>query len=101
MRIAAAAIVVLGLGSASAADFGMPGGPEPENLATATALLRRDAYDVELLLSYGTSKGGSAGHIALAVSGELADDDVVYSANYYADRDARHAALYEARDLVL
>jgi hypothetical protein len=65
------------------------------------ALLRRDGYDVELLLSYGTSKGGSAGHVALAVSGELADDDVVYYANLYADRDPKHAALYEAADLVL
>jgi hypothetical protein len=29
--------------------------------------LRQDPYDLELLISFGTSKGGSAGHLALAL----------------------------------
>src|SRR4051794_8154878 len=71
---------------AGLAGFGMPAGPEPENLEAVMAGLRDPAPDFEVLLSYGTSKGASAGHVALAVAGELPDDLVVYSANFYADR---------------
>ena len=53
--------------------------------------LHADPYDMELLLSFGTSKGGSAGHLALALREPGADDDRVYSANFYADRDPKHA----------
>jgi hypothetical protein len=76
---------------AAAADFGTPGGPPPGNVDAVAAVLRADRYDLELLISFGTSKGGSAGHLALAIREPQADDDLVYSANFYADRDPAHA----------
>src|SRR5215218_9627328 len=59
-----ALVFAVGVG---AADFGSRGGPEPANIEDVANVLREDAYDMELLISYGTSKGGSAGHIALAI----------------------------------
>ena len=46
---------------------------------------------MELLISYGTSKGGSAGHLALAIRDQVPGDDLVYTANFYADRTPEHA----------
>ena len=60
-----------------AAGFGTRGGPEPANIEAISAELRQDAYDMELLISYGTSKGGSAGHLALAIRDQVPGDDVV------------------------
>lgn len=87
--------------SAIAAEFGSPGGPEPANLNQVSAFLRKAPYDLELLISFGTSKGGSAGHLALAVRGQTPDDDQVYSANFYADRMPEHANGFYTRDLML
>src|SRR6185436_18970760 len=42
---------------AQAADFGSKGGPAPANLDEIAAVLRQDPYDLELLISFGTSKG--------------------------------------------
>jgi hypothetical protein len=42
-------------------------------------------YHLELLISYGTSKGDSAGHPALAIRDQVPGDDLVYAANFYAD----------------
>jgi hypothetical protein len=75
----------------AAADFGSPGGPPPANHDEISATLRQDPYDLELLISFGTSKGGSAGHLALALRDGAPGDDLVYSANFYADRDPKHA----------
>lgn len=86
---------------ALAAEFGSPGGPEPANLGQASAFLRTDPYELELLISFGTSKGGSAGHLALAVHGQGSADDLVYSANFYADRTPEHAKGFYTRDLML
>ena len=72
---------------AAAADFGTKGGPPPANVDEIASLLRQDPYDLELLISFGTSKGGCAGHIALAFRDGVPGDDLVYSANFYADRD--------------
>jgi len=47
--------------NAAAADFGTPGGPAPANVQEIVDILKQDPYDLELLISYGTSKGGSAG----------------------------------------
>ena len=69
-----------------ATDFGTRGGPEPTNIDELANVLRQDPYDMELLISFGTSKGGSAGHFALAIRDEASDDDLVYTANFYADR---------------
>jgi len=92
LRRALAAAALLGAALCStAAGFGEPGGPPPAGLAEAFVQLRAEPYDMELLLSFGTSKGGSAGHLALALREPGSDDDTVYSANFYADRDLKHA----------
>jgi len=97
--LAAAAVLVAGL--CSAAGFSEPGGPPPAGLPEAFVQLHADPYDMELLLSFGTSKGGSAGHLALALREPGADDDTVYSANFYADRDPKHARSFYTDELML
>ncbi|MCU0922221.1 MAG: hypothetical protein MUF16_18145, partial [Burkholderiaceae bacterium] len=67
LRRGLAAAALLAASLCSAAGFGEPGGPPPGGLDEAFELLRADPYDMELLLSFGTSKGGSAGHLALAL----------------------------------
>ena len=86
---------------AAAAGFATPGGPPPANVAEIADVLRRDPYDMELLISFGTSKGGSAGHLALAIRGRLPDDDIVYSANFYADRKPEHDEHFYTDDLMV
>ena len=85
---------------AHGADFGMPGGPPPSNLQDVFRTLRSDPYDLELLVSFGTSKGGSAGHLALAIRDQASDDDLAYSANFYADRAKEHAKGFYTTDLM-
>ena len=85
----------------TAASFGEPGGPPPAGLDAAFTQLRADPYDMELLLSFGTSKGGSAGHLALALREPGSGDDTVYSANFYADRDPKHAQGFHTDALML
>jgi hypothetical protein len=85
---------------ARAADFGTRGGPAPANLDAIAGVLRQDPYDMELLISFGTSKGGSAGHLALAVR-DRAPDDIVYSANFYADRSRKHETDFYTDDLMV
>ncbi len=95
-------VAALALAPASnAAEFGSPGGPLPSNLGEIAATLRQDPHDLELLVSFGTSKGGSAGHLALAVRDDAAGDDLVYSANFYADRDPKHAEHHYTDDLMV
>lgn len=84
-----------------ASDFGSKGGPEPANIDEVTSVLRRDPYDMELLISFGTSKGGSAGHLALALRDKAPGDDLVYSANFYADRSRKHAHGRYTADLMV
>jgi hypothetical protein len=93
----AAALVV---SSATAADFGTRGGPEPDNVDAIVETLRADPYDLELFISFGTSKGGSAGHLALGVRDRIPGDDLVYSANFYADRSKEHASGFYTDDLM-
>ena len=95
----AVAALVFATGAA-AADFGTPGGPQPPNLDAIADVLRQDPYDLELLISYGTSKGGSAGHLALAIRDQAPGDDLVYSANFYADREPEHAKDFYTDDLM-
>jgi hypothetical protein len=95
--VAAALVFVTG---AQAADFGTPGGPEPANIDAIADVLRQDPYDMELLISFGTSKGGSAGHLALAIRDQAPGDDLVYSANFYADREPEHEAHFYTDDLM-
>jgi len=78
----------------------MPGGPVPSNVDAIEAQLARDPYDMELLISFGTSKGGSAGHLALALRDDAAHDDIVHSANFYADRDPKHDADFYTSELM-
>jgi hypothetical protein len=84
----------------AAADFGTKGGPEPANIDEIANVLRQDSYDMELLISYGTSKGGSAGHLALAIRDQVPGDDLVYTANFYADRAPEHAQGFYTDDLM-
>jgi len=86
---------------AGAAEFGTLGGPPPANLDTIRDVLREDPYDLELLISFGTSKGGSAGHLALAVRGEMPGDDIVHSANFYADGKHDDKATYYSDELMV
>jgi len=90
-RRALTAAALLAATLCSAAGFGAPGGSPPTQVDEVFEQLRADSYDVELMLSFGTSKGGSAGHLALALREPGAADDTVYSANFYADRAPEHA----------
>jgi hypothetical protein len=83
------------------AAFATPGGPEPANIDQIAQLLRKDPYDMELLISFGTSKGGSAGHLAVSLRGEGSADDLVYSANFYADRDPAHDEHHYTSELMV
>jgi hypothetical protein len=56
---------------------------------------------LELLISYGTSKGGSAGHISLAIRDQVRGDELVYTANFYADRAPKHAKGFYTDDLMV
>ena len=95
------ATVLMFAADASAAEFGTKGGPEPANIDEIATVLRQDAYDMELLISYGTSKGGSAGHVALAIRDPAFEDEQVYSANFYADRAPKHAKGFYTDDLMV
>ena len=95
------ATVLMFAADASATEFGTKGGPEPANIDEIATVLRQDSYDMELLISYGTSKGGSAGHLALAIHDPASGDDLVYSANFYADRAPKHAKGFYTDDLMV
>jgi hypothetical protein len=99
-RVAVLAAALLAHALAGAAGFGEPGGPLPGDLDKAFTQLRADPYEMELLISFGTSKGGSAGHLALALR-DGSDDDTVYSANFYADRDPKHADAFYTDELMI
>jgi hypothetical protein len=86
---------------AVAADFAHRGGSEPANIEAVSKQLNADPFDMELLISFGTSKGGSAGHLALAIRDQTTDDDLVYSANFYADRDPKHAEHFYTENLMV
>jgi hypothetical protein len=88
--------MLLGAANVFAAGFAERGGPEPAGLSEVWEVLRNDSYDLELLVSYGTSRGGSAGHLALALRDAAPGDDLVYSANFYADREKEHDGFYNA-----
>src|SRR5262245_40462650 len=89
-----AALLVAALSPCAFAEFGVRGGEAPDNVEEIYKLLRQDPYHLELLISFSTSKGGSAGHLALAV------DDQVYSANFYADRAEEHAKDFYTDELM-
>ena len=103
MRVAVwyAVITLVFAADVGGADFGTKGGLEPANIDEIANVLRQDPYDMELLISYGTSKGGSAGHLALALRDKEAEDDVVYTANFYADRAPKHAKGFYTDDLIV
>lgn len=89
------------LAAVDAGDLGTRGGPEPANIDEITGVLRQDPYDLELLISFGTSRGGSAGHLALAIRDESLGDDLVHSANFHADRRRQHVTGFYTEDLML
>jgi hypothetical protein len=101
-RQACCALMALLFAAAAAAEeFGTKGGPGPVNVDAIVETLREDPYDLELLISYGTSKGGSAGHLALAIRDQLPGDDRVFTANFYADRARKHATGFYVDDLMV
>ncbi len=101
-RLCCLALLALVLcGGPAAAEFGSKGGAKPANIEELASLLRQDPYDLELLISFGTSSGGSAGHLALAIRGQPDEDDIVYSANFYADRSRKHSNGFYTADLML
>jgi len=100
-RVAVPVLFLLLSGGGVAADFGSKGGPEPANIDQVAGRLREDPYDLELLISFGTSKGGSAGHIALAIRDGVPGDDLVYSANFYADRARKHETGFYTQNLMV
>jgi len=85
---------------AGAADFATRGGPAPANIDEITDFLGKDPYEMELLISFGTSRGGSAGHLALAIRDPISGDDMVYSANFYADRKPGRQKRFYTDDLM-
>jgi hypothetical protein len=95
------AVALVFSGTAAAADFGSPGGPEPANVAEIAEILGKEPHDLELLISFGTSRGGSAGHLALAIRDAATGGDLVHSANFYADRDPKHAKDFHTGDLMV
>ena len=101
IRFLLLALGLLAAAPCSAADFSMPGGPQPAGLDEVFARLNADAHDLELLVSFGTSKGGSAGHLALAIRDGADDDGQVYSANFYADRAPEHASGFYNAELMV
>jgi len=84
-----------------AEPFGHKGGPDIENITEINELLRQHSYDLEILLSCGTSKGGSAGHVALAIRDSVSTDEMVYSANFYADLDPKHEKNHYTENLIV
>ena len=84
-------LLVIAATSAGAAEFAMPGGPPPSGLREVREAFEAPAASLELLLSFGTSRGGSAGHLAVSIRDDATGEDTVYSANFYADRDPKHA----------
>ena len=67
------------------------GGPEPANIDEIASVLRQDSYDLELLISFGTSKAAPAGHLALAIRDQAPGDDLVYSAELLRRPAPEHA----------
>ena len=90
--------LLLTLSLSLAAPFGFPAGPEVEKVDEVFDVLLKDNYQAELLLSFGTSSKGSAGHLALSV--REGNKEMVYSANFYADRDPAHAKGHYTEKLV-
>lgn len=82
------------------AEFGHKNGPDIANIDEMMTTSRQEDYSVELLISFGTSKGGSAGHLAIAVKDQIPGDDLVYSANFYADRSEAHAHGYYTENIM-
>ncbi|MCO4782856.1 MAG: hypothetical protein KC646_11080 [Candidatus Cloacimonetes bacterium] len=84
-----------------ATRFGFPNGPQIGNVDQVIDTLKKDDYNLELLISFGTSNGGSAGHLALSVRDPETDQEIVHSANFYADRTEEHAQGHYTDDLIV
>ncbi len=83
------------------AALGDKTGEAPINAAKFQQQLMQENYDLELLISFGTSKSGSAGHLALSIPNRNQQEEWVYSANFYADRDPKHSNDFYTQDLIL
>ncbi|MBT3785474.1 hypothetical protein HOF92_10890, partial [bacterium] len=84
MRLIFLGILILVTNAFTESPFGIPGGEEVKKVDEVFGVLLEEKYDLEVLMSFGTSSKGSAGHLALSI--REGDDETVYSANFYADR---------------
>jgi len=99
MRKALLLFLTLGFhGICNDIPFGMPGGPSVRSLGLVFDKLQEDNYQAELLISFGTSSKGSAGHLALSI--REGQRETVYSANFYADRAPEHENSYNEELMV-
>jgi hypothetical protein len=92
MRLIFLGILILVTNAFTESPFGIPGGEEVKKVDEVFGVLLEEKYDLEVLMSFGTSSKGSAGHLALSI--REGDDETVYSANFYADRTPEHADHY-------
>jgi hypothetical protein len=92
MRFLCLSFLILATCSFAAEPFGVPGGAEVQRVDEVFDVLLQEDYDLEILVSFGTSSGGSAGHLALSI--REGQEETVYSANFYADRAKEHADHY-------
>jgi hypothetical protein len=99
-RFLLAAAIAAAAPHVAAADFATPGGPLPSGLDEVVRTFDTDGASMELMLSFGTSKGGSAGHLALALR-DASGVERVHSANFYADRDPAHEANHYTKALMV
>jgi hypothetical protein len=100
-RLFQALLAMTLISGAAAAGFGTKGGAEPGNIEQIASVLAQAGPDLELLISYGTSGGGSAGHLALAIREPADGREIVYSANFYADRSRKHAKGFYTTELMI
>jgi len=81
--------------------FGHPGGPEIQGVDEVLKTLREDPYQLEIFMSFATSTGGAAGHLALGIRDPETDEEIIHSANFYADRTPEHATGHYTDDVVM
>jgi|GEM_PF-519895 hypothetical protein len=94
-------LLTLSLGYSSEIPFGHPGGPAIQGVDKVISMLREDPYQLEILMSFGTSTGGAAGHLALSIRDPQTNEETVHSANFYADRTEEHSGGHYVDDVVM
>ncbi|MBW7874947.1 MAG: hypothetical protein H3C47_03035 [Candidatus Cloacimonetes bacterium] len=81
--------------------FGHPHGPSIQGVDNVMNTILSDDYNLEILMSFANHKKGAAGHLALSVRKPQSHIETVYSANFYADRQAEHDQGYYTEELIM